>query len=59
MSTWLGVGIGSKNSKGDWLEVYYPRELINPSEEIIVKTKELVNYQEGNLTRPIDRKSVV
>ena len=53
MSTWLGVGIGSKNSKGDWLEVYYPRELINPSEEIIVKTKELVNYQEGNLTRPI------
>ena len=40
MSTWLGVGIGSKNSKGDWLEVYYPRELINPSEEIIVKTKE-------------------
>jgi len=26
----IGLGIGSKNSKGEWLEVYYPSPLISP-----------------------------
>ena len=28
----IGLGIGTKNSKGDWLEVYYPRPVLNPSD---------------------------
>lgn len=27
----IGLGIGTKNSKGEWLEVYYPRPVIQPS----------------------------
>ena len=53
MSKWLAIGIGSKNSKGEWLEVYYPKALINPSKLIANKIKELVEYKEGNLSCPI------
>jgi 2,3,4,5-tetrahydropyridine-2-carboxylate N-succinyltransferase len=27
----IGLGTGTKNSKGDWLEVYYPRPVLAPS----------------------------
>jgi 2,3,4,5-tetrahydropyridine-2,6-dicarboxylate N-succinyltransferase len=30
----LGIGIGTKNKKGEWLEVFYPAPLLNVSEEI-------------------------
>ena len=53
MSKWLAIGIGSKNSKREWLEVYYPKALINPPKQIADKIKELVEYKEGNLSSPI------
>jgi 2,3,4,5-tetrahydropyridine-2-carboxylate N-succinyltransferase len=27
----FGLGVGTKNQKGEWLEVYYPSPLLNPS----------------------------
>src|SRR5690606_23751484 len=27
----LGLGIGTRNSKGDWLEIFYPQPLLSPS----------------------------
>ena len=53
MATWFAIGMGSKNSKGEWLEVYYPRSLINPSESLIRKAQELIEYKNGNSTRPV------
>ena len=53
MATWFAIGMGSKNSKGEWLEVYYPRSLINPSESLIKKAQELIEYQSGNFTSPV------
>ena len=53
MATWFAIGIGSKNSQGEWLEVYYPKSLINPSEPLISKAKELIGYQNGNFTCPV------
>ena len=55
MSVWLAIGIGSKNSQGEWLEVYYPKNFINPSEQITIKAKELIGYQEGNFTSSIPK----
>ena len=55
MSVWLAIGIGSKNSQGEWLEVYYPKNFINPSEQIRIKAKELIGYQEGNFTSSIPK----
>ena len=51
----LGIGIGSKNSKGEWLEVYYPKELIDPIDQILLTTLELIDFKEGeeNITRPL------
>ena len=53
MATWFAIGIGSKNSQEEWLEVYYPKSLINPSEPLISKAKELIGYQNGNFTCPV------
>ena len=55
MSVWFAIGIGSKNSQGEWLEVYYPKNFINPSEQIRIKAKELIGYQEGNFTSSIPK----
>ena len=53
MAIWFAIGMGSKNSKGEWLEVYYPRSLINPSESLIRKAQELIEHQNGNFTSPV------
>ena len=53
MATLFAIGMGSKNSKGEWLEVYYPKSLINPPESIISKAKELIGYRNGNFTGPV------
>ncbi|PJE80534.1 2,3,4,5-tetrahydropyridine-2,6-dicarboxylate N-succinyltransferase [invertebrate metagenome] len=31
----LGVGIGTKNKQEEWLEVFYPKPLLSPSEAIV------------------------
>ena len=53
MAVWFAIGMGSKNSKGEWLEVYYPKNLINPSESIVSKAKELIGYKSANFTGPV------
>ncbi|MFT5084459.1 MAG: 2,3,4,5-tetrahydropyridine-2-carboxylate N-succinyltransferase [Lentisphaeria bacterium] len=44
----LGLGIGTKNSKGDWLEVYYPAPLLQPSTEVSRAIAGVIGYQGGN-----------
>ena len=28
----FAIGVGSKNSRGEWLEVFYPAPLLNPEQ---------------------------
>lgn len=44
----IGLGIGTKNGKGEWLEVFYPQPLLNPNEAIIQVLSETLGYKEGN-----------
>jgi 2,3,4,5-tetrahydropyridine-2-carboxylate N-succinyltransferase len=44
----LGLGVGTRNSKGEWLEVFYPRPLLNPASAIADVVAETVGYQGGN-----------
>ena len=44
----LAIGIGTKNTKGEWLEVFYPKPIIHPSSELLDSIKTLVDYQGGN-----------
>ena len=55
MATWFAIGMGSKNSEGEWLEVYYPKSLINPSESLISKAKELIGYKNGNFSSSVPK----
>ncbi|MDO6765028.1 2,3,4,5-tetrahydropyridine-2,6-dicarboxylate N-succinyltransferase [Agarivorans sp. 1_MG-2023] len=48
------VGVGSKNAKGQWLEVFYPAPVLNPSEaEISALTKDLA-YNNGKQDIELD-----
>ena len=44
----FGLGIGTQNNHGDWLEVYYPRPLLNPSKEVSDILQSVLDYQGGN-----------
>ena len=44
----LAFGIGTQNSAGDWLEVFYPQPLLNPGNALIDVVKAELGYAEGN-----------
>lgn len=44
----LGLGVGTQNSKGEWLEVFYPRPLLNPNVTTAELVAEAVGYQGDN-----------
>ncbi len=44
----LGLGIGTKNQNGDWLEVYYQSPLLAPSEKLSASLAEATGYANGN-----------
>ncbi len=44
----LAFGIGTKNSKGEWLEVFYPVPVFNPSEEDVRKIAKVLNFTGGS-----------
>ena len=50
---WLAIGVGSKNSQGEWLEVFFPRDLINPQDELVKKAIKLSGYEGGNSSYPV------
>jgi len=45
----LGLGIGTQNSKGDWLEVFYAAPVLNPSAATAGAIAKTLGYSEGNL----------
>ncbi len=44
----IGLGVGTQNSKGQWLEVFYAKPLLNPSEALSSAVANTLNYQSGN-----------
>ena len=44
----FGLGIGTRNAKGEWLEVYFPTPLLNPPDALIQQLAPLLGYTEGN-----------
>lgn len=39
----LGLGIGTQNSNGAWLEVYYPRPLLAPDQALVDALQEFAS----------------
>ncbi|WP_346836903.1 2,3,4,5-tetrahydropyridine-2,6-dicarboxylate N-succinyltransferase [Microbulbifer sp. SAOS-129_SWC] len=50
----IGFGVGTCNSKGDWLEVYYPQPLLNPSADIAAAVTETLKLS-GNSAVALDK----
>ncbi|AMX02212.1 2,3,4,5-tetrahydropyridine-2,6-dicarboxylate N-succinyltransferase [Microbulbifer thermotolerans] len=50
----IGFGVGTCNSKGEWLEVYYPQPLFQPSADIAAVVSETLKVNGGNHTLPLD-----
>tara|TARA_R110002072_G_scaffold51389_1_gene137856 strand:+ start:45175 stop:46206 length:1032 start_codon:yes stop_codon:yes gene_type:complete len=44
----IAFGIGTRNSKGEWLEVFYPVPIFNPSEQDVKRYAEILEYKGGN-----------
>lgn len=54
MSTAFAIGLGTKNAKGEWLEVYYNAPLFQPSADIIAAAKNAIGYEGGNQALEVD-----
>lgn len=50
----LGLGIGTTNAKGEWLEVYYPQPLLEPDARLCDAVCKALDYSEGNQAITLD-----
>ena len=48
MSFAFGIGIGSQNNQGEWLEVFYQQPVITPDNGLIEVARNVLGYQGGN-----------
>ncbi|HBP78495.1 MAG TPA: 2,3,4,5-tetrahydropyridine-2,6-dicarboxylate N-succinyltransferase, partial [Halomonas sp.] len=44
----FALGIGTQNTQGDWLEIYYPAPLLNPDASLVAAAKEALDAPAGN-----------
>jgi 2,3,4,5-tetrahydropyridine-2-carboxylate N-succinyltransferase len=44
----IGLGVGTQNSAGQWLEIFYPAPLLSPSADIAQAITAAVGYTTGN-----------
>ncbi len=51
----IGLGVGTQNAKGEWLEVYYAQPVLNPSAALAEAIGDSVNYQGGNQAIVLDK----
>jgi 2,3,4,5-tetrahydropyridine-2-carboxylate N-succinyltransferase len=46
----FGLGVGSQNKEGNWLEVFYPSPVLAPEKSVIDAILESTNFEGGNAT---------
>ncbi len=44
----FALGIGTQNTQGDWLDIYYPAPLLDPDDGLIEAVKQVLDVPEGN-----------
>lgn len=49
----LGLGVGTQNSKQQWLEVFFPQPLLAPSPDQVQGLAQALNYSGGNVVVPL------
>lgn len=51
--TALGLGIGTTNSAGDWLEIFYPSPVVNPGADTLAACRKALTGNGGERTQPL------
>lgn len=54
----IAFGVGTQNSAGDWLEVYYPAPIFKPSAELVSALAKVLAYSAGNVALPLKNNQV-
>ena len=54
----FAFGIGTKNSNGDWLEVYFPSPLFKPDTNLMSQVSSELNYKGGNVNIELDARTI-
>ncbi|MFT5722189.1 MAG: 2,3,4,5-tetrahydropyridine-2-carboxylate N-succinyltransferase [Motiliproteus sp.] len=54
----LGLGIGTQSSKGDWLDVFYPKPVFEPSSTLLKALSDAIGYKGGNQVFVLDSDSL-
>lgn len=50
----MAFGVGTKDSKGQWLEVFYPHPLLTPAANLVAAVSGIMEYQSGNVALELD-----
>lgn len=50
MTVAIGLGVGTRNTNGEWLEVLFPSPLYQPSAETVTGLRETLSLDSGNVT---------
>lgn len=50
----LGLGLGTQNARGEWLEIFYPQPLVKPRITLTSAVAHAVGYAGGNAVIPMD-----
>ena len=51
----IGLGVGTQNSQGQWLEVFYPQPLHKPNADLSQAIASSVGYSKGNQAIALDK----
>lgn len=43
----FALGIGTQNTQGDWLEIYYPAPLLNPDDSLVKAAQQILDAPQG------------
>jgi 2,3,4,5-tetrahydropyridine-2-carboxylate N-succinyltransferase len=44
----IGLGVGTHNAKGEWLEIFYAKPVLNPGEALVAAIKGAIDAPAGN-----------
>lgn len=54
----IAVGIGTRNAKGEWLEVFYPAPQSRPQADVVAAMAKAVDYSGGNTALDLDNDAI-
>jgi len=58
MTVAIGLGVGSKNANGEWLETLFPSPIYQPARDVATSLREALSLEAGNQTATLSKESL-